>query len=285
MLIATQVVEQSLDLDFDVLVSDLAPIDLIIQRAGRLHRHSRDESGQRIEGKDRRGEPVLTLYTPPWQDDPRSNWLRDHLPGTAAVYEAEDGRLWLGLKLLREAGGITLPEDARRLIEDVYGTEPAVPPGLEETSLEADVLSKAKRSIAEDKVLTLVTGYLAEGPWLDEDITPTRLGELTRTVYLARWDGTHLRPWHGDGDTSEEWLLSALNVRQSQICDEVVPDGLDSAEWGRLKERLPGKGKWGVLLALTESEDGHWHGLGKDEAGQKCKINYNQSLGLQILRF
>jgi len=54
-LVATQVAEQSLDLDFDLVITDLAPIDLIIQRAGRLWRHVRPE---------RNGAPELLVVSP-----------------------------------------------------------------------------------------------------------------------------------------------------------------------------------------------------------------------------
>ncbi len=60
-LVATQVVEQSLDLDFDVMVSDVAPVDLVLQRAGRLWRHDR----ARPEGIT---EPRLWLIEPSIKD-------------------------------------------------------------------------------------------------------------------------------------------------------------------------------------------------------------------------
>ena len=56
--VATQVIEQSLDLDFDLPVTQFAPIDLLLQRIGRLHRHA---STQRPESM---AEPRVILLTP-----------------------------------------------------------------------------------------------------------------------------------------------------------------------------------------------------------------------------
>ncbi|MFP2769933.1 CRISPR-associated helicase Cas3' [Oceanisphaera sp. KMM 10153] len=120
-LIATQVFQESLDADADLMISDLCPIDDLIQRAGRQHRHIRDQAGNRInKEKDERPAPMLLVHAPEWQEHPDADWLLSHLPNTEHVYRSP-GRLWLGLQVLRQLGAIRMPGEARTLIEAVYG--------------------------------------------------------------------------------------------------------------------------------------------------------------------
>jgi len=56
--VTTQTVQQSLDLDADLLFTDLAPMDVLLQRVGRLHRH-RQRDGVRPAGFDRARAVVL----------------------------------------------------------------------------------------------------------------------------------------------------------------------------------------------------------------------------------
>ncbi|RKT09505.1 CRISPR-associated Cas3 family helicase [Streptomyces sp. 1114.5] len=69
LVISTQVIEQSLDLDSDRLYTDLAPVDLLIQRRGRLHRHAVNDSAGTRPAAMR--TPRMTVL---WQPD------QEHLP-------------------------------------------------------------------------------------------------------------------------------------------------------------------------------------------------------------
>jgi CRISPR-associated endonuclease/helicase Cas3 len=114
-LVATQVIEQSLDLDFDLMVSELAPVDLLLQRAGRLHRHQRS---------DRRGPqtPTLHILRPE---------LEEGLPklegGATFVYD--EHILLRSWHTLKDRESANIPDDVEELIETVYRESGKAPAG------------------------------------------------------------------------------------------------------------------------------------------------------------
>jgi CRISPR-associated endonuclease/helicase Cas3 len=111
--IGTQVLEQSLDLDFDVMISDLAPIDLLLQRAGRLHRHERTRPAAH-------DIPRLFLN---FQVDAGGKLK---LGSDRTIYASFIMRKTHQVLGSRAEGNITLPADYRVLIEAVYGGQPPI---------------------------------------------------------------------------------------------------------------------------------------------------------------
>ncbi len=179
-LVATQVIEQSLDLDFDVLVTDLAPVDLLIQRAGRLWRHAR---GPRVVNG-----PELLVVSPDPVAAPTSDWISGPQPGTAAVYR-DPALLWRSARAVFGRGAIATPEDMRPLIEAAYGATAAdaVPAALAGAAARAAGKERAAVGVARQNVLDFGRPYDCDsGFWERETHTPTRLEDRPQvTLRLA----------------------------------------------------------------------------------------------------
>ncbi len=141
-LVATQVIEQSVDIDADLLVTDLAPIDLILQRLGRLHRHQRP----RPVGFE---NPRCVVLMPEvdWNADEIS--LKAALGSSAFVYppfslfQAE--RVLLALTDYT----ITLPQDIRPLVEEASRLAEPLPSGAAAFRENLEKLTQKMLSTAE----------------------------------------------------------------------------------------------------------------------------------------
>ncbi|TET55093.1 MAG: CRISPR-associated helicase Cas3', partial [Anaerolineales bacterium] len=158
--VATQVIEQSLDLDFDLMVSDLAPADLILQRVGRLHRHDHHVRPGRV------ATPRLLLSSPE---------LRDGLPAREAVRPYESYVVSRTYLALRGRDRITLPEDTAPLIEAVYGLA-----DLDDSAVGpyANTLASALREMEgrAEKAAYLARTKLVAGPEVGDLLSKSNLG-------------------------------------------------------------------------------------------------------------
>lgn len=277
-LIATQVVEQSLDVDFDVLVSDLAPVDLLIQRAGRMRRHVRDRrGGLKSRGEDERPAVPMAVLAPAAQGDIDEAWITGLLPRTARVYP-DHAQLWRTQVLLEAGDPLRVPEDLRAWIEAVYGPDAVAAPQALQVS-ESRVLGERRShdSLGIGNAIALDRGYQAGGPgWWAESRTPTRLGEPTATLRLLRWDGAELGPFRA----GEPWAMSEVVVAERSVAAAATPANSEVAsqlavlvtQW---------RHAYVVPVVLTKAQGGGWTGAVSNGEGT-ATIQYDSCRGLEV---
>lgn len=193
--VGTQVVEQSLDIDFDLLVTDLAPIDLLLQRIGRMHRHRRGHGECERPVRLREARCLITGVSD-WDGEPP-----EPVAGSARVY----GRhllyrsAWPILEAARAGGPWQLPQDIPALVAQVYAGTVIGPP-----SWQAVMSGAWDRDLAE----TAVRRQHAEDFLLAAPQPPGEpiLGWLYANVGEAD-DDARGRAAVRDGDDSVEVLL------------------------------------------------------------------------------
>jgi CRISPR-associated endonuclease/helicase Cas3 len=247
-LIATQVAEQSLDLDFDFMISDLAPTDLLLQRAGRLWRHKRGDRDA--------AEPVLAVSG--LAGDAPSDFGKPLWWG--AVYR-EDLLLlswvqWRGLE------SVMLPDDIDRLVTAVYEKDTSaipVPPEWEERYQKAE--DEAEGEILAHGSLAAMAGVghpdeffaLTESGIVfdDDDVllggskkkAATRLGDMSATAIVLSADSDMTK-------NPEELYCRVLPITRKPIIVKLHARGVPR-EWSRsslLRNAYP----------FTLNSDGFW---------------------------
>lgn len=298
--VATQVVEQSLDLDFDCMVTDIAPIDLILQRLGRLHRH------QRLPGDRPQWAQKPRLYVRGMQELPTENSSPVFAPGVDAVYQpalllptCSELSLHVGAERV-----LKVPSEIPSLVEAVYSS-PHVLPAWEDTyqrfrqqfdseletarkkseSFRAE-LSRSVREFSE--VWAAQSGDLSD----EEGAAQVRDTEPTLEVVLVQkvGDGYYAPlPWLVEDvespalpvgftpDTDAAYLLAQCTVRlpyqlsRPWLLDEVLNQLEQTTDLAWQKSPLL-KG----LLQVTLDEN-----FETELAG--FRLRYSQELGLELL--
>lgn len=138
-LVGTQVLEQSLDIDADLLVTDLAPTDLVFQRMGRLHRHHRS----RPKGFEK---PRCLVLRPDvnWQK-PKSEVLKDLNPHRF-IYPPFS--LYMADSVWSQRSSVRLPEDIRTILESSTSLPETAPEAVQELWNEANAEAQKMRDTA-----------------------------------------------------------------------------------------------------------------------------------------
>lgn len=279
-IVGTQVLEQSLDIDFDLLISDIAPIDLLLQRLGRLHRHEKWNATR--PSRMRQPRAFITGVTD-WATQPPT-------VDKDITFIYEMALLLRTFAVLRQLDtpptgtSICLPTDIARLVEAVYEDRVSVPPEWQESLVDADAAMdlnrQKKEKNAKDYLLPKVrrddesvTGLLiADLVGADDD---NRRGQATVRdsidtieVFLVqkRLDGKlYLLPWvtesnpssHGGREMSEaEPRVAHMDEKplDMELATQFEPDHRTARLAATCTVCLPSQMNYESMLVIDELE-------------------------------
>ncbi|MFG2840862.1 CRISPR-associated helicase Cas3' [Streptomyces zaomyceticus] len=228
--VASQVAEQSLDVDFDLLVTDLCPVDLLLQRMGRLHRHQRGVAQQDRPARLR--EPRCLVTGADW-----SATVPVPVRGSVAVYHL--------YPLLRSAAvllphldavaarPVRLPEDISALVQGAYADGAAGPEGWADALSDAQARHREHRDRQAERAAKFTLGGVCKDGeplfgWVAAgmgDADDTRAGRaqvrdsresLEVVVVQRRPDGTlRTAPWLGKDRKGRQ--LGGLDLPRDQV--------------------------------------------------------------------
>lgn len=220
-LVATQVMEQSIDADFDAMITDIAPIDLLLQRMGRVHRFDG------ILRPDSMRIPRITVLTSENGYDEKTIY-----PGIL-MQRTED--------LLKTTQTISTPKDIRALVERVYDVETDDDANYFEMWAKNEFKNQLEAANAEGGLLPKPN---MEYPSFDDRIpdffknddesanfsAKTRIGDgSTRIVLVPRCDMDKL-PERPSRSMAKEYMLKSASISASKLGDPpkdaVLGDGL-----------------------------------------------------------
>ena len=222
-------VEQSLDLDFDLIITDLAPIDLILQRAGRLWRHAKNHPSRKIAA------PTL-LITGLAGDEPPS--FGKPLWWGAVYREDVLLRTW---NLLHTKETLVLPEEIDPLVQAVYEEQVELPDTLQEwldkALVEGEGQAYAQKIQADQAILGLPDDESWNDPGRfvlhDEDepgvhrtlVAKTRLGEDSVVVVPLSRDGFSPDAVP-DFTQAKNWYMQSLSLSRKNIVKTLQSQGV-----------------------------------------------------------
>lgn len=281
-LIGTQVLEQSLDYDADLMISQICPMDLLLQRMGRLHRHDRFRP---LKVK----KPEFFILNADSIPQAGKEML-SYDDGTKAVYgEYLLNRTW---KILRGRETIQLPDDIPELVQAVY----------QEMAEDSDIKKDEFEKIQKEKVYR-ARHYLLKIPSKTMERILENMDESAESAAESR-----VR----DGDSALEVLLLKRNDDGTIGCSgdpdtkfrfqpNTIPESGEGRFIARQRIRLPHifSQSWMIDRVIRELEDRNRKELGKwqqspwikgelvllldqDGSGSLCgyQLSYDREMGL-----